>query len=182
MDTFKQYKPFFVFLFKFFAVYAGLTLIYQTYLNSFDEPAFEVDDFTEIVAVQVKWFTDAVGYDTQIEPHPTQASVKYILDGTYIARVVEGCNALSVMILFVSFVVAFRGSLKNTVLFIVSGILIIHILNIIRIGLLTMALIRYPQFEHVLHGVIFPAVIYGIVFLLWVIWVNKFSVHAGKND
>ncbi len=182
MEIFRQYRPFFIFLLKFFAVYVALTLVYQTYLNQFNSAAFEVDGFTRFVSRQTKWFTEFFGYETLIEPHPLQPSIMLTLNGHYVARVVEGCNALSVIILFISFVVAFTGSLKNTLLFIIGGSVLIHFLNVARIGLLAMALTKYPQYEHVLHGVIFPAVIYGIVFLLWVIWVNKFSVHGSKKD
>ena len=178
MDAFKQYKPFYIFLFKFFAVYAGLALVYQLYLNSFEAARFEVDGFTQSVARQTKWFTDLVGYETGIRQHPTQESVMFLLDGHYVSRVVEGCNALSVIILFAAFVVAFKGSFKNTVAFIAAGAVVIHLLNVVRIGLLSIALLHYPEYEHVLHGVIFPAVIYGVVFVLWIVWVNKFSSHA----
>ncbi|RZJ73694.1 MAG: exosortase family protein XrtF [Flavobacterium sp.] len=171
-----------MFLFKFFAVYAGLTLIYQIYLNQFNIAAFEVDDFTRFVSRQTKWFTQVFGYETLAESHPLQPSIMLTLNGRYVARVVEGCNALSVIILFVSFVVAFKGNFKNTILFIIGGSVLIHFLNVARIGLLAMALVKYPQYEHFLHGVVFPAVIYGIVFSLWVIWVNKFSVHGTKKD
>ena len=67
---------------------------------------------------------------------------------------------------------------KETLLFILLGSVLIHILNIARIALLCMALYSFPEYEHMLHGVVFPLIIYGIVFLLWVIWVNKFSLHA----
>ncbi|WP_290838751.1 exosortase family protein XrtF [Flavobacterium sp.] len=178
METFKQYKPFFFFLAKFFVVYALLTLVYQTYLNQFNEAAFEVDGFTKLVASQTKWFTDLLGYQTAIKPHLLQPSIMYILDGRYVSRVVEGCNALSVIILFASFVFAFKGKWPTMFVFIVSGAIAIHILNIVRIGLLSIALLHYPKYEHLLHGVLFPAFIYGTVFLLWVIWVNKFSSLA----
>lgn len=180
MDTFKQYKPFFVFLAKFFAVYALLTLAYQTYLNGFNEAALEVDGFTKLVAAQTQWFADVLGYRAKIEPHASQPSLMLSLNGKYVARVVEGCNALSVIILFTAFVTAFKGHLKTMLLFIAGGAVIIHVLNIVRIGLLSIALLHYPEYEHLLHGVVFPAVIYGVVFLLWVVWVNKFSLHA-KN-
>ncbi|WP_223845602.1 exosortase family protein XrtF [Flavobacterium selenitireducens] len=181
MDALKQYTPFFIFLVKFFAVYAGLTLVYQIYLNSFEVSRFETDDFTRSVAVQTKWFTDRLGYLTEIKPHVSQPSVMFILEGKYVSRVVEGCNALSVIILFSAFVVAFKGSWKKTILFILAGAFVIHILNIMRIGLLSIALLHYPEHEHILHGVIFPAVIYGVVFLLWIVWVNKFSSHGFKE-
>jgi exosortase family protein XrtF len=181
LELFKQYRPFFIFLLKFFSVYAVLTVIYHYYLNSFDSSAFEVDSFTIIVANQVKWFTSLLGYVTELKPHTLQPSIKFIINGHYVARIVEGCNALSVIILFAAFVVAFTGKWKTTLFFILSGSLLIHIFNVLRIGLIGISLLRYPQYEHILHGVIFPAIIYGTVFLLWVIWVNKFSTYAGQH-
>ncbi len=159
-----------------------LTIIYQSYLNRFDANAAEVDTFTQLVADQsanVLSWTDAKSYTM---PHLKEPSVKLIYKGKYISRIIEGCNAISVMILFISFVIAFTGKFKKTILFILFGSILIHILNIGRIALLCVALYHFPQYEHLLHGVIFPLVIYGVVFLLWVIWVNKYSVYATEID
>ncbi len=162
--------------------YLILTFIYQTYLNRFDGQNAEVDTFTQSVAIQsaavLSWF-DSQSYTM---PHLKEPSVKLFYKGKYISRIIEGCNALSVIILFISFVVAFTGKFKKTILFITFGTVLIHILNIGRIALLCVALYNLPQYEHLLHGVIFPLVIYGIVFLLWVIWVNKYSLYATEID
>ena len=153
-------------------------MIYQSYLDRSQIKNFEVDDFTQAVAEQsatvLSWF-DANAYTM---PHLTEPTVKLFYKGKYISRIIEGCNAVSVIILFISFVIAFTGKLKNTVVFILTGSLLIHLLNIARIALLCIALYHFPQYEHILHGVVFPLIIYGVVFLLWVIWVNKFSLHA----
>ncbi|MCY1490035.1 Transmembrane exosortase [compost metagenome] len=175
---FVQYRPFFIFLLKFFVTYGVLTFFYQLYLNSFDAARFETDGFTKFVATQTNDGLLLFGQDAYTLPHPSQPSVKLFLNEKFIARVVEGCNAMSVMILFVAFVIAFKGKWKHTVLFVLAGILIIHVLNILRIALLAIALYHYPQYEHVLHGVIFPLFIYGVVFGLWVLWVQKYSSHA----
>lgn len=173
-----QYKPFLLFLGKFIASYLILTIVYQSYLNKFEAKNAEVDSFTQIVADQsatvLSWF-DSKSYTM---PHLKEPSVKIIYKGKYISRIIEGCNAISVVILFISFVVAFTGKFKNTIIFIVLGSILIHILNICRIALLCVGLYNFPQFEHLLHGVVFPLVIYGVVFLLWVIWVNKYSLYA----
>jgi len=137
-----------------------------------------VDPFTQIVAEQsaaVLSFFDSQSYTM---PHLTEPTVKLFYKGKYISRIIEGCNALSVIILFISFVIAFTGKLKNTIPFILFGCVLIHILNIGRIALLCMGLYHLPQYEHLMHGVIFPLFIYGVVFLLWVIWVNKYSLYA----
>lgn len=177
-----QYKPFLLFLGKFIISYLVLTFIYQTYLNRFDEKNSEVDSFTEIVASQSAKVLSWIDSNSYTMPHQTEPTVKLFYKGKYISRIIEGCNALSVIILFVSFVIAFTGKFKKTILFIVFGIFLIHVLNIGRIALLCVALYHFPQYEHLLHGVIFPLVIYGVVFLLWVIWVNKYSLYATDVD
>ena len=178
---FLQYRPFFIFLLKFFAVYGLLTICYQYYLNTHDILSFEPDGFTKFVSHQTEALLQVFNVNSYVKPHETQPSMKLIFNGKYVARIVEGCNAMSVMILFMAFVVAFKGKIKHTFLFILAGVFIIHILNVIRIALLASALYHYPQYEHLLHGVIFPLFIYGVVFALWVIWVQKFSTY-GKNS
>ncbi|KAB1156676.1 exosortase family protein XrtF [Flavobacterium luteum] len=179
---FEQYRPFLIFLIKFFLVYVVVTFLYQYYLNQFDSAfLFQVDEFTQLVANQVNCVLMFLGYDSSIIPHTNEASVKLILNQIYVARVVEGCNALSVMILFAAFIVAFSGKWTHTVLYIIGGFFLIHVLNVFRIALLCIALLQYPKQEHFLHGVVFPLFIYGVVFGLWVIWVNKFSLHVRKN-
>ncbi len=174
----QQYKPFLLFLGKFLLTYIVLTVIYQSYLNRFDAEKNEVDTFSQLVANQTKSVLTLFDAEAYIEPHLTEPSIKIIYKGQYISRIIEGCNALSVIILFISFVIAFTGKFKQTLLFILLGSVLIHILNIARIAMLCIALYSFPEYEHMLHGVVFPLIIYGIVFLLWVIWVNKFSLHA----
>jgi exosortase family protein XrtF len=55
---------------------------------------------------------------------------------------------------------------------------IIHVLNITRIALLMVAFYNFPEANFILHDILFPLVIYGTVFILWIIWVNKFSFYA----
>jgi exosortase family protein XrtF len=55
------------------------------------------------------------------------------------------------------------------------GSLIIYFSNIARIAIITIALIEYPEYNDILHDFVFPSIIYGVTFLLWFIWVQKFS-------
>jgi exosortase family protein XrtF len=173
-----QYKPFLLFLGKFFLSYVVLTLVYQSYLNQFDTKKAEVDNISISVANQTAKILSLFDNQSYTMPHLTEPSVKLFYKNKYIARIVEGCNAISIMILFIAFVLAFTGKWKHTVLFILLGIVLIHVLNIARIALLCMALYSYPEYEHILHDVLFPLAIYGVVFLLWVIWVTNYSSYA----
>ena len=50
----------------------------------------------------------------------------------------------------------------------------IYIVNLLRIVILSVGLYHYPWRREILHSVIFPLIIYGLVFLLWMFWVNRF--------
>lgn len=154
----------------------------MVYLNQYDSSKNETDGFTALVTIQTVKTIQFFGYECEAKPHETEVSFKILINNNYVARVVEGCNAISVIILFVAFVVAFKGRLKTTLYFILVSLLLIHFLNIIRIALICIAMLHYPQHQHLLHGVLFPLFIYGVVFVLWVVWVNKFSVYASKTS
>jgi exosortase family protein XrtF len=152
------------------------------YLNQYDAKNFEVDYLTEAVANQTLFVMHFFTENANVVPHKTESSMKIIYNNTFIARVVEGCNAISVMILFAAFIFAFSTQWKKTALYISVGIVIIHVLNIVRITALTFAMFHYPKYEEILHGTVFPLFIYGVVFILWILWVTKFSGYAKRNS
>ncbi|WP_426095933.1 exosortase family protein XrtF [Flavobacterium sp. DSR2-3-3] len=170
------YRPFLLFLGTFFLTYIALTFLYQQYLNSFEEN--KIDSITRMVSENtgqvLHLFTDEYSIEESVE----QPYMKLFYEQKYVARIVEGCNAISVIILFISFVVAFSGKLQATLLFIFGGSLLIYALNILRIAALSALIFYFPKQEPFLHGVFFPLYIYGVVFILWLIWVRKFSRYA----
>lgn len=178
---FKKYRPFLLFLGKFLLAYLVFIFLYQQYLNQFDSAAFEADGFTRFVANSTQKLLQWFHYKVSLLPNESEPSFKVFVENKYVVRIVEGCNAISVMILFAAFVIAFSGKFLKTVLFIISGIILIHVLNITRITILSLGLLYFPQYENVLHDIIFPLFIYGVVFVLWVIWINKFSLYAEKD-
>ncbi|MFV5702312.1 exosortase family protein XrtF [Flavobacterium sp. XS2P12] len=173
------YKLFLLFLGTFFLVYIVLTVLYQAYLNSFGEN--KLDIITRMVAENTNQLFQLFDANFRIEENESQSFIKLIYDQKYVGRIVEGCNAISVIILFISFVVAFSGKLKATLLFIFGGSLLIYVLNILRIAVLSALIFYFPKQEPFLHGVLFPLYIYGVVFILWLIWVRKFSRYASKD-
>ncbi len=137
---------------------------------------------THLVAKQSESLLNTFGYNAQVLPHPTEPSMKLIINDFYLARVIEGCNSISVIILFLSFIVAFASKFKTTFFYILSGSVLIYSVNLLRIVLLTIGLYHYPNQKDIFHTVIFPAIIYGLVFLLWIFWVNRFSKLKSKNE
>lgn len=182
MGILQKNRTFFIFLLKFGFTYLLLYGLYWLFLNQYDAAKFEPDGITSLVARQSRDFMNFFGEQAYIRPRTKEASYFFYLHGKKLARVVEGCNAVSVMILFAAFIVAFSTTFKRTALYILAGILIIHILNIVRIGILSAGLYYHPEYGEMLHDIVFPLFIYGVVFLLWVAWVIKFSGYAKTKD
>lgn len=159
----------------FLLVYMILSVMYKFYLQFSDGSKYYPDYMTHLVAMQSDALLDALGYDVEMLPHPNEPSMKVVLNGTYLARVIEGCNSISVIILFVSFIAAFASKFKTTFFYMLAGSVLLYTVNLLRIVLLSIGLYHFPQQKDVFHTVVFPAVIYGMVFLLWVFWVNRFS-------
>ena len=175
-----QYKPFFLFLSKFFLSYILLTVLYQLYLSQF--AVAEIDGITRLVARQTQQIMVFFKTDCQIKKENGEGFFRLLYCGSYVARMIEGCNAISVLILFVSFVFSFSGKLKKALIFMIIGSCLIYSLNVIRIAILCVLMFHFPEREGLLHGVLFPLFIYGIVFLLWLLWINKYANDARRNS
>lgn len=162
---------------RFFITYFLLLAVYSIYLkqNQHRGDVFSCDAITTSVAHQTERLGELLGYHTHTEQHDTELSMKFFVGNVYASRIVEGCNAISVIILFLAFIIAFKGSVKATIIFAIAGSLIIYVVNLFRILLLSLLMYKYPQYQYFLHSLLFPAIIYGTTFLLWIIWVNRYS-------
>ncbi|HKK12695.1 MAG TPA: exosortase family protein XrtF [Flavobacteriaceae bacterium] len=177
----KKYKSVIKFILTFLLAYLILSVSYKFYLDYSVGSRYYPDYLTHLVAKQTKALIHTLGYEAEIANHPDEPSIKLIINHKYVARAMEGCNSVSVIILFVSFMIAFAGRLKPTLLYIIAGSVLIYSVNLIRIAMLSIALYHYPWHREILHTVIFPLIIYGLVFLLWMFWVNRFSKFKKNN-
>ena len=169
---FNTYRPVVVFVALFFASYIEMSLVYGLYLNVYAGTHKAADPITNLVAGQSSQLIETFGYSAQVLPALDMPHMKLIINNRYTANIIEGCNAVSVILLFVAFVLAFAQQLKKTMLFLLAGITLIYSINLVRICILAIALYEYPEQGDFLHGVVFPGIIYGMVFLLWVLWVK----------
>lgn len=172
------------FLLKFFGSYFFLFAVYSYYLHSVQEkqPEFKCAPITTAVGEQTVAVLGFFGFNARPEQHHQELSIKIFLDDVYLARVIEGCNAISIIILFIAFIIAFPGPIRKTFIFAVFGSVIIYLVNVLRIAFLTVTLAKFPAQKEILHNLVFPSIIYGLVFLLWVIWVNYFSNYKEVRD
>lgn len=179
---FAKYKLVIRFIVLFLFTYALLSIAYKYYLEFSTGFRYFPDYATNLVAQHCDNLINSLGYHSSIFPHESEASIKLIIEGEYIARIVEGCNSISVLILFTSFIVAFTDNIQSTFLFIVAGGTLIYTINLLRIVLITLAIYHYPAYHEILHIIVFPLIIYGMVFLLWVMWVRRFNMIYKRNE
>mgnify|MGYP006078806137 FL=1 len=172
-----KHKNVVIFLIRFFATYFILFAIYARYLQNSQQKGseFKTASITTIVADQTAALLNFLDYNSGAYQHKKELSVKLLVKGTYTARVIEGCNSISIIILFIAFIIAFTGSIKATIIYSLAGSICIYFINIARIAFLAIMIYNHPYQQEFLHNLIFPAIIYGTVFLLWVLWVHRFS-------
>lgn len=175
----KDFLPVLKILLRFVIIYIVLVLLYQFYLNSYS--AEVVDPFTRNVAEQVASFQYFLGFPTTLVDSMKLHSVLFQTSGKFTTRMVEGCNVFSVAILFTAFIFAFYKGQK-TFLYVAGGLIILHVLNVSRIALLNIIYLKYPQYEKVGHDYIFPAIIYGGVVVLWLVWIQFFALKKTEKS
>ncbi|AKK72787.1 exosortase family protein XrtF [Chryseobacterium gallinarum] len=172
----KDFKPVLGILLRFIIIYLVLLFAYQSYLNS--EKGLGLDSFSRIIADQVSYLQNLINFPTELYDDIKNEQVWFYVKKQYTTRMVEGCNAVSVMILFVSFVFAFYKGLK-TFIFAGTGLVILYIMNLLRIVGLNVVMADHKEYGKMFHDFIFPAVIYGSVVILWLIWIKFFAL---KNE
>lgn len=169
---FVQNKASWVFLTRFFGCYLLLSAVYLWYLSFFEG---HPDYLTVITGKIAKILIEIFGYQSEIIAQTGASTLELHVNQNYLARIIEGCNGVSIWILFFSFVWAFSAKSKYLVLFLILGSLTVGIMNWMRIALLAIALYEFPHLAEPLHQLVFPAIIYGWIVLLWLLWVFKYA-------
>ncbi|WP_226063761.1 exosortase family protein XrtF [Kaistella polysaccharea] len=177
---FSDFKPVLKVLLRFIIFYVVMVLAYQFYLNHYQNTG--LDPFSTWVMKQTDFFQNLIGYPSEmVEGKPQDETTWFFVSGQYVSRMVEGCNAISVMILFVSFIFAFYKGFK-TFVFVAVSLVALHVMNVLRIAGLNVLLVEFPQYSKIGHDYLFPAIIYGSVVVLWLIWIKFFAIKDVPDE
>ena len=156
---------------KFLAIglvlYLGWLALYEWVIH----PAKWADDavVNNTIAVSRKileWF----GYVTEMKEHRTMS-----IAGTPGLFIGDSCNGISLFALYSIFIIAFPGKIISKIIFIPAGILLIHLLNVLRVVSLAIIETYSYHWTEFNHTYTFTILIYAVIFLLWLFWINKFS-------
>ncbi len=168
----KEVKPILLLLGRFLGIYFGLIALYQLYLNAYSDVA--ADPITRIIAEQSAYCLRETGYTIQLIDGKAKEGIYFYINKIWPTVMIEGCNAISIMILFLAFIFAFYQGIK-TFWFSLGGLIFLYIINILRIAIINIVILELPdKYADISHDYFFPAIIYGAVVLLWIIWIKFF--------
>lgn len=166
-SLFSEFRPALRFLSVFIGVYLLGNVLYGLYVESF-WPA--PDPATVWVSHQTAFFLNQIDNDVSLVVNEGEPTVLLKNGSKTVLRIFEGCNGLNVMVVFGAFVLAFGGNLKRLWIFLFSGFFILHLSNLGRIILLFYTAMYRPHIFYYFHKYLFTAVLYCVVFCLWLIW------------
>lgn len=105
--------------------------------------------------------------------------------GTAGGEIVNGCNGISAIGLFVGFILAYPGAWPPRIFFSFFGVAIIYLVNVTRIVFLSYTQYYWPQLFDFTHDYSTTAIFYFVIFILWMIWANygePMEVKYSKNS
>jgi len=163
-------RPIIWFLVRFFATYSILSITYSWYISGFTTKSG--DPITMLVSEQIVAIGDLLGNDWKLYEPGNEKSI-WIMENDYsLVRMFEGCNGITIMILFVSFLFGLSAFHSSLLWFIPAGLLLIHLANLIRIYALILVQVNRPEWTGFVHKYLFTLILYAFVFALWVWWVQ----------
>jgi exosortase/archaeosortase family protein len=106
----------------------------------------------------------------------TQVS-KIVHDNKKVLHIADGCNGLELMVLYSGFILCFPSSRERKMWYILFGVLMIDLFNILRCSLLGFIKEYYHPYFYISHHFLFKAVVYAVIVILWVSFTRKSQVQ-----
>ena len=100
-------------------MYFSLTAAYSFYLNKnqITDGVFSCAPITKIVTDHSEYVTELLGYDVYTDQNYQELSMMFMVNESYVVKIVEGCSSISVIVLFLAFIIAFSGRWFHTIWF-----------------------------------------------------------------
>jgi exosortase family protein XrtF len=173
LNTIKE-NPFYRFLIKASSLYLFCYLIYEFVIKVYT-PLDQL--FIRKIINLCEWILNFIGYQTFASKDINDMQV-FGIDGSNGVWIGGPCNGITLMFLFAIFVIAYPGNSKHKYWYLPLGILSVYLVNIIRIIALAIIALYKPEALDFNHTYTFTFIAYSYVFMLWMVWVNRF---ANKN-
>lgn len=156
-------SPVYKFILKAISVFVIWYLVYELWLL----PNGVLDEWVSLNIIRVSGgLLSSMGFEVY-----TVNRIIGIGENTGI-EIVNGCNGISAMGLFLGFIIAYPGEWKERFSFCIIGVSVIYVANIFRIISLSITQAYEPQYFNFMHEYSTSTMFYLIIFILWMIWVR----------
>ena len=158
-----RYQSVLQFLLKGLAIYGVWYVVYDLYLL----PDGRLDEWLSVnVANVTASIMGGIGFEAVVQYRSV------LMEGVPGVRIINGCNGLTTIGLFIGFVVAFPGSWKHRLWFIPLGIFAIYAANVFRVIAMLGFQMYWPAAFDPMHSFGMTTFFYVVVFALWMAWVH----------
>ena len=166
-----------------FLLTAGLIylLLYLSYQFVVKRYTYYDQAFIGSIIKAAEQFLNLLGYKTFKILQDRDMQVIGI-DGSNGVWIGSNCNALKLFGLFSVFILAYPGNQRDKWWYIPAGIAAIHLLNIVRVSMLAIIAFYDYTWLDFNHTYTFNFLVYGFIFFLWMLWVNKFSQKHIRHE
>lgn len=162
LEVLRKNKKGLLFIAKLIGLYSLLQGLYLFVLS----PTTSIDYYIiELIIKQAEYLLEAFGYEL-LQPNPQYTAHMGIVGSSGVV-IGNPCNGLSLFILYLSFIIVFRGNPLMKLGFIVVGTVLIHLLNVIRVLGLAIIVLYYPDSLDFHHSYTFTLLVYLFIFFLW---------------
>ena len=104
-------------------------------------------------------------------------------EGTYSAvAVAPECTSLKQWMHWLFLMLIFPGPWKHKAWYIPLGLVIIEFINVVRVVGIILFLRPFPHDFALAHDVIFKIMFYLVIFLMWMLWVEKFTRRKSPSE
>lgn len=156
-------SPLFLFIIKALGFFIIWYMIYELWLL----PDGRLDEWISLNIIGVsKGLLELISYE--VISYNRVVSI-YGANGI---EVIDGCNGIAAMGLFIGFIVSYPGLWRQKLSFIVLGLALIYIVNILRITVLVITQVEWESFFNIAHDYATTSIFYFLIFFLWMLWVN----------
>ncbi|HEY8401111.1 MAG TPA: exosortase family protein XrtF [Cytophagaceae bacterium] len=168
----KQYKP----LIKFFLSVVIVYIIWSVADTYWLRPEGKINSFLRnSEAYTSKLLLGSLGYEASFKDNRANTATIIYINSNRILSIADSCNALVLFVIFAGFIIAYPGKWKTKLWFLPVGIITIYLFNVLRISALALIQVHSPEYLDFNHHFTFTFIIYGYIFLLWVLFINRYS-------
>ncbi|CAN5356981.1 hypothetical protein BH09BAC1_BH09BAC1_02130 [soil metagenome] len=123
------------------------------------------------------WFISLFGYQ------PVIIGVNMVkIQGSSGVEIGNYCLAVELMVLFITLVGTYPAPLKLKIWVIMGGLVLIHLINMLRVALLNLMTVHLPQYADFNHHFTFRIVVFLFILFIYSAFVKKAAIRAKSEE